>query len=144
MPKTSEMFPSRWLKASDFADGDATLTIREVGQERIGQGKDAADKFVLYFEDEDKGLVLNKTNVNTIAKLHGDDTDDWIGKDITLFTTEVQFQSDMVEAIRVRSKPPRRPGAKASSRPAPSKAQIEEMTIKTAPAADAEDDDPPF
>jgi len=125
MPKTSDMFPSRWLKASDFEDGDATLTIREVGQERIGQGKDASDKFVLYFEDEAKGLVLNKTNVGTIAKLHGDDTDDWIGKDVTLYTTEVQFQSDMVEAIRVRSKAPRRPGAKAGKPTAPAPAATE-------------------
>lgn len=122
MPKTSDMFPSKWLKASDFEDGDATLTIREVGQERIGQGKDAADKFVLYFVDEDRGLVLNKTNVGTIAKLHGDDTDDWIGKDVTLFATEVQFQSEMVEAIRVRSKPPRRPGQKAAKPTAPAEA----------------------
>lgn len=122
MPKTSDMFPSRWLKASDFEDGDATLTIRDVGQERIGQGKDAADKFVLYFVDEDRGLVLNKTNVGTIAKLHGDDTDDWIGKDVTLFATEVQFQSEMVEAIRVRSKPPRRPGQKAAKPTAPAEA----------------------
>lgn len=122
MPKTSDMFPSRWLKASDFEDGDATLTIRDVGQERIGQGKDATDKFVLYFVDEDRGLVLNKTNVGTIAKLHGDDTDDWIGKDVTLFATEVQFQSEMVEAIRVRSKPPRRPGQKAAKPTAPAEA----------------------
>lgn len=128
MPRVGEMFPSRWLKASDFEDGDATLTIREVGQERIGQGKDASDKFVLYFEDEDRGLVLNKTNVGTIAKLHGDDTDDWIGKDVTLFATEVQFQSEMVEAIRVRSKPPRRPGsaAKAGKPAAPATAAAED------------------
>jgi hypothetical protein len=127
MPKVSELFPSKWLKASDFEDGDATLTIREVGQETLGQGKDAVVKFVLFFEEEDRGLVLNKTNVNVIAKLHGDDTDDWIGKQVTLYATEVQFQSEMVEAIRVRTKPPRRPGVKAEK-------------PKT-PAADPADDD---
>jgi hypothetical protein len=126
MPKTSQMFPSKWLKASDFEDGDAVMTIREVTQETIGQGKDAAEKFVLYFEEEERGLVLNKTNVGTIAKLHGDDTDDWIGKQVTLFATEVQFQSEMVEAIRVRSKPPRRPGAKVERPAAPAATPAED------------------
>jgi hypothetical protein len=122
MPKIGDMYPSRYLKAGDFEDGDATLTIADIRQERIGQGRDADDKWIVYFEEEEKGLVLNKTNSNSIAKLHGDDTDDWIGKEITLFATEVQFQSEMVEAIRIRSKPPRRkaaparPAAKAPAR----------------------------
>jgi hypothetical protein len=114
MPKTSEMYPSKWLRSADCEDGDLVLTIADIKQERIGQGSQADDKWVLSFEEEEKGLVLNKTNTNTIAKLYGDDTDDWIGKQVTLFATEVQFQGDMVEAIRVRSKPPRQPRAKAA------------------------------
>lgn len=107
MPKTSEMYPSRFLKASDVEDGDLTLTIAEVRLERIGQGSQADDKWVLFFSEDEKGLVLNKTNTNTIAKLHGDDTDDWVGRPVTLYATEVQYQKDMVDAIRIRSKPPR-------------------------------------
>jgi hypothetical protein len=64
---------------------------------------------VLFFREEEKGLVLNKTNTTIIAKLYGDDTDDWVGKPVTLYATEVQFQGDMVDAIRVRNKPPRQP-----------------------------------
>ncbi len=118
MPKTGDMYPSRYLKASDCEDGDITLTIKEIRQERIGQGRDADDKWILFFEEEEKGLVLNKTNTNTIAKLYGDDTDDWDGKQVTLFSTEVSFQGDMVEAIRVRSKPPKARGKVAKTAPA--------------------------
>lgn len=107
MPKMNEMFPSKWLRSADCEDGDLTLTIAGIKQERIGQGSQADEKWVLVFKEDDRGLVLNKTNSNTICKLYGDDTDDWVGKQIMLYATEVQFQGDMVEAIRIRSKPPR-------------------------------------
>ncbi len=136
MPKLNEMFPSRWLKASDFEDGDQVMTISDLKTEKIGQGRDADDKWVLFFEEDEKGLVLNKTNTNTIAKLHGDDTDEWIGKQVTLFATEVQFQSEMVEAIRIRSKPPRQ--AKAKTAPAPAKAK---MVVTREPGDDDDDDE---
>lgn len=128
MPRLNDMYPSRYLKAADFEDGDRVLTIKGVDSERIGQGADAETKWILYFEEEDKGLVLNKTNSGTIAKLYGDDTDDWEGKKVTLFATEVQFKQEMVEAIRIRSKPP-----KAKGKPAPA---------AVAPADDEEEDGP--
>jgi hypothetical protein len=56
------------------------------------------------FSDHDQGFVLNKTNTTTIAKLHGNDTDDWVGKQIVLFATECQMGADMVDCVRVRSK----------------------------------------
>lgn len=138
VPKLKEMFPSKYLRAADFEDGDAVLTIERVEPDKVGMGKDAKDVWVVYFEGEDKGLILNKTNTNTVAKLYGDDTDDWIGKPVTLFATEVQFQSEMVEAIRVRSKPPKRPVAKA----APAKAA---KAAEPGPSGDDDgDDDVPF
>jgi hypothetical protein len=129
MPKTSEMYPSRFLKASDFEDGDRALTIADIRSERVGQGAQADDKWVLFFKEEEKGLVLNKTNTTIIAKLYGDDTDDWFGKPVTLYATEVQFKDDMVDAIRVRSKAPR-------------PARKEKVNVPSPPEAD--DDDEPF
>lgn len=114
MPKVNEMYPSRYLKAADCEDAELVLTIKSIEEEKIGTD----DKWVVYFRGEDKGLVLNKTNTNVIAKLYGDDTDDWIGKAITLYATEVQFQGDMVEAIRVRSKVPKTAKAKVTTPPA--------------------------
>jgi hypothetical protein len=135
MPRVSEMHPSKYLKASDCEDGDLVLTIERLEQDRIGQGKDAEDKWIVYFVEHDKGLILNKTNTNTIAKLYGDDTDDWEGKPVTLFATEVQFGTDMVDAIRIRSKPAKPKGAtKATKATAPA----------ARPAAGDDDEDIPF
>lgn len=124
MPSMNDLFPSNYLKAADFAEEDATWTIKALREEKIGQGRDADNKWILFFKEEKKGLVLNKTNANVLAKLFGDDTDDWVGQQVTLFATEVQFKDEMVEAIRIRSKPPKRPVAKA--KPAPVAVEAED------------------
>lgn len=133
--KISEAFPSKYLKADEL-EGDVTYTIREVQMETIGQGQDADEKPVVYFEETEKGLALNKTNANTISGLHGGDTDYWTGKKITLFSTEVDFQGRQTLAIRIRMRKPApkpqgaRPGA---SRPA---AQPQRRAAATIPPDD--------
>ena len=80
MAKLSEMFPSNYIKASDFDDDqDTIVTISEIKPELVGQGKDAETKFVLYFDGYKKGLILNKTNAKTVGNLYGDDSDGWEG-----------------------------------------------------------------
>lgn len=98
-------FPSKYIKSSDLPeDGVAVpFTITSVETEEIG--KDKQIKPVIYFKGHDKGMVANKTNCNTIAKALGSrDTDDWVGKTILLYSTEVQFGDEMVESIRVKLK----------------------------------------
>jgi hypothetical protein len=97
--------------------------MADVKIEQIGED----NKPVLYFNDKQKGMVLNKTNAATIANLYGDDTDEWRGEQITLFSAMVSFQGKTVPAIRV--KPPSR---KASTKKG------------AAAAASAVDDEIPF
>jgi len=103
--KVSEIFQSKYLKAGDLPEeGSQAVTIEKIGLEEIG--KDKETKIVLYFEELPQSMICNKTNARTITRLMGsEDLDDWVGKMIRLYRTEVDFQGDMVEAIRVRSKP---------------------------------------
>ena len=103
--KLDDVFTSKYLKASDLPEDSATtVTIEKVEMADIGMEKQR--KPVITFEEMDKSLVCNKTNCNSIAKVIGSrDTDDWVGKQIKLFRTEVEFQGEMVEAIRVSVKP---------------------------------------
>jgi hypothetical protein len=101
MPNLSEMFPSKFLKASDI-DQDYEVTIVEVSTDTVGQGDQAEEKFIVHFEQFDKGIVLNKTNAGLIAAQHGEDTDGWIGKKIVLTVEDVAYQGKIVPAIRVR------------------------------------------
>ncbi len=107
MAKIADAFPSKYLAASDFEDGDVTATIVAADIETIGQGQDAARKIVVKLKGLPKAFICNKVNAGTIAKVTGsDDTDDWIGKRITLGVSEVEFKGDLMPAIRVRLKKP--------------------------------------
>jgi len=112
--KIGQAFPSKYLKASDFEDGDRALTIAKIEMEEVGSATDKSTKPVIYFKGEEKGFVANKTNCTTISKVLGsDDTDDWVGQRITLRQAEVEFQGEMVMSIRVSLKRPAAPAPKA-------------------------------
>lgn len=104
--KISEAFPSKYLAASDLMPSgvpvDATVTISNVTLETLGQGRDAEQKPVVFFQGHQKGCVFNKTNSRKVAESYGDDTDAWLGKSIILTAREVEFQGDNVWAIRVK------------------------------------------
>ena len=94
-------FPSNYLKTSDLGEAQPVVTIDRVEVEPVGRGKEM--KPVIYFAGKQKGMVLNKTNSKKISEIAGShDTDDWAGVQIKLFATEVDFQGETVEAIRVK------------------------------------------
>ena len=145
MPKMNSMFPSKWLAAADLDDQDRTLTIRDVAQETVGQGDEADLKWVVYFKEMTKGLVLNKTNATSISVCLGDDTDEWLGRQVVLYPTQVQFSGKMVEAIRVQEKKTK--VANKAPKPATAKnGKVQPMTQAEADGDDIPDDigNPPF
>ena len=100
MTTINELFPSRFLKASDLKGQRRTVTIAKITREEVGKGKEK--KAVVYFAGVKKGLILNKTNATKIAKVVGSEAiDQWVGKKITLFSAEVEFAGDLMPAIRV-------------------------------------------
>ncbi len=94
-----QMYPSKWLKAGDLQGQTVPVVITRVVMEDVG---DEAGKPVAYFQNQQKGLVLNKTNAQSIGLVHGQDTDAWTGKTIELFPAVVMFQGQNVPCIRVR------------------------------------------
>ncbi|HEX8836771.1 MAG TPA: hypothetical protein VF748_07540 [Candidatus Acidoferrum sp.] len=118
--KTSDAFPSNYLKASDLGNQHWTLTIDDIRQEEL-QSNDGRKqkKPVLYFRRTKKGLVLNVTNSRTIEHSYGDEMDDWIGRDITLFVREVEARGETVNAIRVRVPQPGQSTVPAHLQPRP-------------------------
>ena len=96
--KISEEFPSKYLKAADLQNREVRLTMANVEIEKLGED----NKPILYFKGKEKGLVLNKTNANTISDDYGDDTEDWYDQPLILFSVMVDFQGKVGPAIRVR------------------------------------------
>ena len=115
--KMSEAFPSKYLKAADLDGEKRVLQIAEVKRELVGQGEEQEYKPVVYFEDEDKGLILNATNGRSISGMYGDESDDWTGCFVTLYPAWVDAFGKQTEAIRIEPRPPAQ--TKRPSKPEP-------------------------
>ncbi len=106
----NEAFPSgKFLKSDDLQGRIVKLKIASLTYEKIGTDT----KLVMYFVGKDKGMVLNKTNARTIAEVYGDDTDNWVGGDINVFSMKVDFQGRMVDGLRVKIPPRAAPARQA-------------------------------
>ena len=67
-------------------------------------GKPAEYKWLAFYQEFEKPMVLNSTNIQLMSKACGsDDTDDWIGKQVIVFVDEnVSFGGELVGGLRIR------------------------------------------
>jgi hypothetical protein len=100
---------SRFLKAADLAR-EKKFRIKEVTEEEIGQDRDKTKKLVVWFTNDRRGLVLNVTNNRTVRGAYGDVCEEWTGKIIVVFPTQVDMRGRMTPALRVRIPAPRAAG----------------------------------
>jgi hypothetical protein len=100
-------FPSKFLKGDDIEPGEV-CTIKRVRDELVGADQDS--KPVVYLEEYDRGIVLNKTNAGNLARVFGDDETKWPGKKIMLSTelTRNPGTGTQTNAIRMQAAPPPR------------------------------------
>ena len=112
MPTLDELYPSKYLKASDLQGKDCTVTIDKVVIEEFEDRGGKTKKPLLHFKETDKAFVSNKTNSKIIGKFCGHNTDEWPGNRVTLYPTVVDFAGDQVDAIRGKE-PPRPVAASA-------------------------------
>lgn len=102
----NEMFPSNYLKASDIKN-EPIVTISKIERQKMKNNDGEEEvKPVIFFQEYEKGVVLNRTNANTISAMYGDELDDWIGKRIQLHTPDVEGFGRTAPAIRVKSQKP--------------------------------------
>ena len=105
MPNVEELlFSGKYLKNTDFPE-PRKLSIagadvvnfkkREGGEEK---------KLVIHFTEVDKGLVVSKANFFRLKEITGSpNTDDWGGKEITLFNDRtVQRPDGTFGGIRIK------------------------------------------
>ena len=106
MTTMNDLFPSPYLTAHDVAH-KPTVTIKSFSKKTMKnkQGEDEI-KPVIFFNEFEKGMVLNKTNANTIAALYGPTLEDWIGERVTLHSVMVEAFGESTEAIRVMNSKP--------------------------------------
>ena len=109
MPTASDFFPSNYLRCADLGGKERVVTIDRVESSEFENDGRKQEKPVIHFKDAGiKPLVSNKTNFLVIAKICGENSDAWPGKQICLYPDVVPFKGQVQEAVRVR-----RPGAPA-------------------------------
>lgn len=115
----SQAFPSKYVSSADLQGRTVSVSISHVEMEEVGVGE---HKPVLYFQGKQKGMVLNKTNASMLVTLFGDNTDNWAGQPIELFSIHTEFQGKPVEGLRVRAaqQQVRNSAAQTQSAPLPS------------------------
>jgi hypothetical protein len=104
-----KFFPSKYLNAVDLdGQGDVTVVIRSLDEEQI-QGSDGTteNKPVLRLQGTQKGLILNRTNAETISQLYGNDIENWVGKRIALHVEkDVHAFGKKWDVVRIRGQVP--------------------------------------
>lgn len=82
-----ELYPGRFLKASDFKGKQVTLKIASIKLEELEGEKGAQIKGIIAFDKTEKQLALNKTNGICLKEMFGKKVQEWVGRRVTLFPT---------------------------------------------------------
>lgn len=110
MPHWREMMSSDKLYAADLDGQERIVTITRVVQGEYPDHENPNKKLKkpdVFFREFSKPLGLNSTNARAISKLLGSPkTENWIGRQITLYPTETKAFGEMHECIRVKNRLP--------------------------------------
>ena len=107
-----------FLGAYSLEDGkDIVLTIDYIKVETVtGTDGKKEDLPVCHWKENQKGMILNSTNMKMIAKVLGSNyIEDWSGRQIQIGIEKVKAFGDLVEALRVRRYAPKQKQAATAS-----------------------------
>lgn len=103
MAKVNDIKDSNYLTKED-CEPAIKVTVSHCDEEDVSMANQPTKmKYVVYFKEQEKGMVLNLTNFQRIVSLCSkDDTDDWQGVQFTLYNDPtVDFGGKLVGGIRV-------------------------------------------
>lgn len=117
MPLIDTMKNSKYLKKEDVGAGKLMTIERVIEQNVALEGQAEEWKWCVFFEKEEKPIVLNSTNAEAIADIAKDrNSDNWGGTQVVLYDDpNVSYAGKRIGGIRVRA--PRGKAAAANSAP---------------------------
>jgi len=99
-------YPSRFLKGEEIADKEEMhLKIKDVKKEQYHSPKTNKKEqtLVVYFEGATKGVALGKQRAYDLKDATGsDDTDEWKGKAVTIYTEKKNAFGKIHDVIRFK------------------------------------------
>ena len=100
--KVSEKYSGKYLKAEHLQGREVRVQIAHLDED-VEMGEKKEKKDVIFFVGETKGLVLNRTNAETLAQALGDDSEGWHGASAVLYAVKTPTGDGI--RIRVQSRP---------------------------------------
>ena len=118
MPEISTMGNSRYLKKEEFLQ-PTVFTVSEVVEENVAMENEPAKmRWVAKFQESEKGLVLNKTNLDNGGFVSGiTNTDNWGGQKFTLFNDQSVMYNGKRGGIRIQIPQQSSPQSQAPNEP---------------------------
>ena len=107
-----KVVPPTYLNAAGLGDQEIRDTIGRVSAVEFDRGE---RKVVVNLANDGRGVILNRTNLETIVTAYGPETDDWVGKPVIVRAEPTTFQGRKMQGVRVHIPPaagPDRPVAK--------------------------------
>ena len=99
--RKNEALPSKYLNAADVGSGTFKLTIVSVVMEKMEN--DGAMKPVMSFQGAQKTMPINATNWDNMASVYGDESDNWVGKQIEMYTEATRMPNGSpTRGVRIR------------------------------------------
>ena len=107
MEKThwKKQFNYEYLGTYSLEDGkDLILTIKDTEQKEVsGAGGRKEVCFTINFMEDEKPMILNRTNAKIIEKIHKTPfVEEWSGKKIQLYSKKVDAFGTMTTGLRIR------------------------------------------
>jgi len=101
--KIGDMIESKYLKQSDVPD-PVIVTLHSLKKVNVARDdEDPEYRWTVKFAELAKPMVLNVTNLKRLAKALGDDTDDWLNKQVECYTDpDIEFGGNIVGGLRLR------------------------------------------
>lgn len=96
-----------YLGAWDLMDSEGKvqniiLTVKETKKEFVFDGKGGNEECVVLHFEERKPMVMNATNLRTIAKVTGSPfVEDWVGQKVEITVKQVKAFGEMHQALRI-------------------------------------------
>ena len=141
MPDSRLLYDANAMSAFHLQGKSHIVTIAKWIQGKLrkqGAGNKTEKKPVIYFQEKNLPLVVNKTNRAIIAGMYGNEIDNWIGKKIEIYPTTTKFGNELKDCIRVKPKiPTGKPTQADEPEPAPELTDEDKRAIELAEAAEA-------
>jgi len=103
---------SQFLKLETLGDGERVETIAGI----IEASAATYDKPILVFKSGAR-MSLNKTNTSALCRDLGEDSEDWIEKEVRIYVGRVKFQGGLQDGLLIEALDPISPPRKLQKKP---------------------------